>query len=81
MLILKKYPRWLLLVTITISGVATGNAQNALTLSGEAADRVAIKEVIDSYSHDADRREPEKQAALFTPDGEIEIFQGEPGYK
>ncbi len=82
MSIRKKHLRWLFLTAMIILNIVTGNAQeykNAIPLSGEAADRVAIKEVIDSYSHDADRREAEKQAALFTPDGEIEIFQGEPG--
>jgi hypothetical protein len=63
-----------LIMVMMISGMISGNAQgvqHAESLSGEAADRLAIKEVIDSYSHDADRREAEKQAALFTPGGEI----------
>lgn len=45
----------------------------------ELGDRVVIKELVDAYARYADRREPEKQASLFTPDGEIEVFNGEPG--
>jgi hypothetical protein len=67
---------------ILFFAVMNGHAQSAQkeNLSEkEAADRIAIKNLIDGYSHDADRREAEKQAGLFTPDGEIEVFQGEPG--
>lgn len=48
-------------------------------LTGEAADRLAIKNLIDAYGHDADRREAEKQAGLFTPDGILENIHTEPG--
>ncbi len=48
-------------------------------LRGEAADRVAIRELIDAYAHDADRREIEKQVALFTPDAILENIHNEPG--
>jgi len=41
-------------------------------------DRIVIRELIDSYAHYADRREAEKQAALFTEDAVIEVYQGEP---
>ena len=34
----------------------------------EAADRLAIRELIDSYAHCADRRDAEGQKALFTDD-------------
>jgi len=49
------------------------------TLTGEMADRIAIRELIDAYSHDADRREAEKQANLFTVDGVLYNYEGEPG--
>jgi SnoaL-like domain len=51
----------------------------SVPLTGEAADRVAIKELIDAYAHDADRRETEKQTALFTPDAILENIHNEPG--
>lgn len=60
----------------------TVNAQNEpryRLLTGEAADRVAIKTLIDDYAHHADRRETQQQASLFTPDGAIEVFRAEPG--
>jgi len=34
----------------------------------EAADRLAIRELIDRYAHCADRRDAQGQAALFTED-------------
>jgi hypothetical protein len=51
----------------------------AAPLSGEAADRVAIKALIDAYSHCADRRETQKQTDLFTNDATIEVYDSEPG--
>ena len=41
-------------------------------------DRIAIKDLIDSYSHDADRRLAHQQAMLFTKDAVIEIYNAEP---
>jgi hypothetical protein len=71
------------LVIITFAFVANvGHAQykpTATTLTGEAADRLAIKELVDAYAHDADRREAEKQANLFTIDGVLKNYDGEPG--
>jgi hypothetical protein len=51
----------------------------SVLLTGETADRVAIRELIDAFAHDADRRETEKQTALFTPDGIIENIHTKPG--
>jgi hypothetical protein len=45
----------------------------------EAADRLAIRELIDAYAHCADFRQPEEQASLFTPDARTLVFMGEPG--
>ena len=36
--------------------------------TGEAADRIAIRELIDAYAHCADRRDARGQMALFTED-------------
>ena len=44
----------------------------------EIVDRIAIKDLIDSYSHDADRRLAHQQAMLFTKDAVIEIYNAEP---
>lgn len=42
------------------------------------ADWKAIRDLIDAYAHHADRREPEAQAAVFTEDGQVRLFQGDP---
>ncbi len=45
----------------------------AMTLE-EAADRVAIRELIDAYAHCADRRDAEGQMALFTADTHFVVY-------
>lgn len=40
----------------------------------EAADRVAIRELIDAYAHCADRRDAKGQMALFTADTHFVVF-------
>ena len=40
----------------------------------EAADRLAIRELIDAYAHCADRRDAKGQMALFTPDTRFLVF-------
>jgi ketosteroid isomerase-like protein len=40
----------------------------------EAADRLAIREVIDAYAHCADRRDAKGQMALFTGDTRFLVF-------
>ena len=44
----------------------------------EAADRLAIRELIDSYARFADRRQPEDQAALYTDDGRTLVYTADP---
>ncbi len=71
-------------IILTLFLIITGAAQaqtraGYLPLAGEAADRLAIKNLIDAYGHDADRREAEKQASLFTPDATLENVHNEPG--
>ena len=69
-----------LIVVLVIGSIPTSTrAQAAAPLRGEAADRAAIRELIDAYAHDADRRETEKQVALFTPDAILENIHNEPG--
>jgi uncharacterized protein (TIGR02246 family) len=45
---------------------------------GITADRVAIRELVDAWARHADRREPERQAALFTEDGRVTVYMGQP---
>jgi hypothetical protein len=40
----------------------------------EAADRVAIRELIDAYGHCADRRDADGQMALFTADTHFVVY-------
>jgi hypothetical protein len=40
----------------------------------EAADRLAIRELVDAYARCADRRDCEGQMALFTPDARFLVF-------
>ena len=40
----------------------------------EAADRLAIRELIDAYAHCADRRHAKGQMALFTADTRFIVF-------
>ena len=40
----------------------------------EAADRLAIRELIDAYAHCADRRDAKGQMALFTHDAHFVVF-------
>jgi ketosteroid isomerase-like protein len=40
----------------------------------EAADRLAIRELIDAYAHCADQRDAQGQMALFTPDTHFVVF-------
>jgi hypothetical protein len=40
----------------------------------EAADRLAIRELFDAYAHCADRREAERQKALFTVDTRFAVY-------
>src|SRR6202046_4542373 len=40
----------------------------------EAADRLAIRELVDAYAHCADRRDAEGQISLFTPDTHFVVY-------
>jgi hypothetical protein len=50
----------------------------ATTLTGEAADRLAIRRLVDAWAHCADRRLAEEQANLFTPNGTVIVYEGDP---
>ena len=40
----------------------------------EAADRLAIRELVDAYAHCADRRDADGQKALFTADTHFAVY-------
>jgi hypothetical protein len=40
----------------------------------EAADRLAIRELVESYAHCADRRDAKGQMSLFTPDAHFAVY-------
>jgi hypothetical protein len=44
----------------------------------DTADRAAIRGLVDAWARHADRREPAQQAALFTDDGRVTVYMGEP---
>jgi SnoaL-like domain len=50
----------------------------ATTLRGEAADRLALRRLVDAWAHCADRRLAEAQSNLFVPDGTILNYEGDP---
>lgn len=45
----------------------------------EAADRLALRELFDSYAHCADRRDADGQLNLFTVDTRFAVFMDGPG--
>jgi hypothetical protein len=45
----------------------------------EAADRLAIRELVDAYAHCADRRDAEAQKALFTDDTRFLVYMNGTG--
>ena len=48
---------------------------NHVTISlNEAADRLAIRELIEAYAHCADRRDAKGQMSLFTPDTQFVVY-------
>ena len=42
--------------------------------SAEAADRLAIRELVEAYAHCADRRDARGQMSLFTPDTHFVVY-------
>jgi ketosteroid isomerase-like protein len=49
-------------------------SQHLMISPNEAADRLAIRELIEAYAHCADRRDAKGQMALFTPDTHFVVF-------
>jgi hypothetical protein len=49
-------------------------ANHASIPPNEAADRLAIRELVDAYAHCADRRDASGQMSLFTPDTHFVVY-------
>jgi ketosteroid isomerase-like protein len=54
--------------------MSTPEAIGMTMSAGEAADRLAIRELFDAYAHCADRRDATGQMALFTPDTRFLVY-------
>jgi hypothetical protein len=52
----------------------SGMTSDATISPQEAADRLAIRELVDAYAHCADRRDAKGQMALFTTDTRFLVF-------
>ena len=48
-----------------------------MTPDGWASQRDAIRELVDRYAHHADRRRPDEQAAVFTADATVLVYEGD----
>ncbi len=70
----------LLILTLLVFSVKAQTIADSLKQlnTTEAASRIAIRELIDNYGYYADRREAQKQAALYTENAIMEIYRGEP---
>ncbi|MEV4810988.1 nuclear transport factor 2 family protein [Micromonospora avicenniae] len=51
---------------------------NPTPFSDQLADRLAIRDLVDAYAHLADRRDAQGQAALFSDDARVAVYDGEP---
>ena len=49
-------------------------SQHAPISASEAADRLAIRELVEAYAHCADRRDAKGQMTLFTPDTHFVVY-------
>src|SRR6202021_4330577 len=70
-------PRHLLSYLLYICQIVqegSGMASHPTISPQEAADRRAIRELIDAYAHCADRRDAKGQMALFTEDTRFLVF-------
>lgn len=54
-------------------------APHSTMSAGEAADRLAIRELFDAYAHCADTRDAEGQKALFTSNARFAVYMDGPG--
>src|ERR1700735_88611 len=54
--------------------VETRMSQHVAITPEEAADRLAIRELVEAYAYCADRRDAEGQMSLFTPDSRFVVY-------
>jgi ketosteroid isomerase-like protein len=59
---------------MAIQGEGDNMSRHAAISPIEAADRLAIRELIEAYAHCADRRDAKSQMALFTEDTHFVVF-------
>src|SRR4029077_2086293 len=52
----------------------TPMSEHSAISPSEAADRLAIRELVEAYAHCADRRDAKGQMSLFTPDTRFVVF-------
>lgn len=62
-----------------MSRADTRTAGHTSMAGQEAADRLAIRELVDAYAHCADRRDIDGQKALFTVDTHFVVYMGGEG--
>jgi hypothetical protein len=62
-----------------MSTADTRTAGHTSISAEEAADRLAIRELVDAYAHCADRRDADGQKALFTVDTHFVVYMGGEG--
>lgn len=59
-------------------GTGTGSGAGSADDPRYIADRLALRDLVETYAHGADRRKPDLIASLFTPDGRL-VVQRDPG--
>ena len=62
------------IVFVNVKGNRTIMSRHTAISPNEAADRLAIRELIEAYAHCADRRDAKGQMALFTTDTRFVVY-------
>lgn len=62
----------IILVLVAISAILSAQAQ---TINSEIADKLSLKELVDTFSVLADQKETDAQTFLFTEDATVESYQ------
>ena len=66
------------LILLLLLFASYANTTNVTTMDiNEMADRMALKDLVDTFSNLADTKEIDKQVQLFTEDAEVISYQGE----
>ena len=71
-----------LTVLVPRCGLSPDAEESTMTTSPDPArsrrDQMALRRLVDDYAGYADRRQPARQAALFTPDARLAVHDGDP---